>query len=120
MQQTIPQNVDAYIASFPVMVQRLLKQMRKTIKAAAPKSEESFSYRMPAYKWRGRPLVYFAGYENHIGFYATPTGNSIFQKELAEYKTGKGSIQFPLDKLLPLPLITRIVEYRVRENVENA
>ena len=118
MQQTIAKNVDAYIASFPDKTQRLLKQMRKTIKAAAPKSEESISYRMPAYKWKGRPLVYFAGYENHIGFYATPTGNSIFQKELAGYKTGKGSIQFPLDKPLPLALITRIVEYRVRENEE--
>ena len=118
MQQTLAKNVDAYIASFPIKMQQLLKQMRKTIKAAAPKSEESISYRMPAYKWKGRPLVYFAGYENHIGFYATPTGNSIFQKELAGYKTGKGSIQFPLDKPLPLALITRIVEYRVRENEE--
>lgn len=118
MQMIKAKNVDEYIAAFPQKLQRLLKQMRKTIKAAAPKSEETISYGMPAYKYLGRPLVYFAGYENHIGFYATPTGNIIFKKELASYKTGKGSIQFPIDKPLPLALINKIVEYRLMENEE--
>jgi len=119
--QTIKiKNVDEYISSFPQKTQQLLKQMRKTIKTAAPKAVESISYGMSAYKYLGRPLVYFAGYENHIGFYATPTGNDMFKKELAVYKTGKGSIQFPIDKSLPLALITKIVQYRVAENEERA
>ena len=120
MQHTSAKNVDEYIMAFPGKVQRLLKQMRKTIKSAAPNSEESLSYKMPAYKYFGRPLVYFAGYENHIGFYATPTGNIIFKKELAVYKTGKGSIQFPVDKPLPLALVNKIVKFRLMENEEKA
>ena len=120
MQIIKAKNVDEYIAVFPIKVQRLLKQMRKKIKAAAPKAEEIISYGMPAYKYMGRPLVYFAGFENHIGFYATPTGNIIFKKELDVYKTGKGSIQFPVDQSLPLALITKIVQYRVAENEEKA
>jgi len=120
MQIIKAKNVDEYIAVFPTKVQRLLKQLRKKIKAAAPEAEETISYGMPAYKYMGRPLVYFAGFENHIGFYATPTGNIIFKKELAVYKTGKGSIQFPIDKSLPLALITKIVQYRVAENEERA
>lgn len=108
-------SVDEYIAAFPKKTQAFLKQMRTTIKKAAPTSEEVISYNMPGYKLQG-VLVYFAGYENHIGFYATPTGNSAFEKELSVYKTGKGSVQFPLDKPLPIALITKIVKYRVKQN----
>jgi uncharacterized protein YdhG (YjbR/CyaY superfamily) len=118
MQRTAIKDVDEYIASFPQKIQRLLKQLRKTIKSAAPDAEESISYQMPAYKYPGRPLVYFAGYENHIGLYATPSANIIFKKELTSYKTGKGSIQFPIDKPLPLALITKIVKYRLGENIK--
>ena len=89
--------------------------MRKTIKAAAPKAEELISYQMPAYKFKG-VLVYFAAFEKHIGFYATPTGHVAFKKELSTYKTGKGSIQFPLTEPLPLDLVKRIVQFRVKEN----
>ncbi|GAB2833303.1 DUF1801 domain-containing protein [Ferruginibacter profundus] len=110
-----PENVDAYIKQFPKDVQAALQQLRKTIKAAAPKAAEVISYKMPAYKLNGM-LVYFAGYKNHIGFYAAPTGHEAFKKELAVYKSGKGSVQFPLDKPLPLPLITRIVQFRVAQN----
>ncbi len=120
MQLTSTKNVDAYIASFPKKVQPLLRQMRKTINAAAPNAQESISYGMPAYKYIGKPLVYFAGYEKHIGFYATPTGNLLFKKDLADYKPGKGSIQFPIDQPLPLALITKIVVYRLKENEEKA
>jgi uncharacterized protein YdhG (YjbR/CyaY superfamily) len=118
MQYTKAKNVDEYIGAFPQKIQRLLKQIRKTIKAAAPKAEESISYQMPAYKYLGRPLVYFAGYENHIGFYATPNGHEAFKKELAKYKQGKGSAQFPLHEPLPLALISNIVKFRVKENEE--
>ena len=117
---TPPATVDEYIVASIKEAQPLLKQIRKAIKAAAPKAEESISYGMAAYKYMGRPLVYFAGYENHIGFYATPTGHEAFKKDLSIYKTGKGSVQFPIDEKLPLSLIDKIVKYRVKENEEKA
>ncbi len=109
--------VDDYIKSFPDDVQTLLNTLRSVINENAPGSIESFAYQMPAYKTNGRPLVYFACFKNHIGFYATPSGHSEFAKELSGYKQGKGSVQFPLDKPIPFDLIGRIVEFRVAENV---
>lgn len=108
-------SVDDYIAGFPAGVQVVLDQVRHTIRQAAPDAEETISYGMPAYKWHGT-LVYFAAFSRHIGFYALPTGNEAFRKEIATYKTGKGSIQFPLDQPVPLGLITRIVKFRMEEN----
>jgi uncharacterized protein YdhG (YjbR/CyaY superfamily) len=113
--KTIPSNVNEYIAAFPKEVQQLLQQMRATIKAAAPKAEELISYGMPGYKHHSQ-LVFFAAFKNHIGFYATPTGHKAFEKELAKYKQGKGSVQFPIEEPLPLSLITKIVKFRVKEN----
>ncbi len=118
MKGQIASSVTEYIAAFPKEVQLLLNQMRKTIKAAAPLAEEAISYGMPGYKYNGKPLVYFGGYTNHIGFYATPTGHEAFKKELANYKQGKGSVQFPVAEKLPLDLITRIVQFRIKENEE--
>lgn len=109
-------DVEEYIASFPTSTQKLLKQVRKIIKAAAPKSEELIAYGMPGYKLHGKPLVYFAGYEHHIGFYATPTGHAKFAKQLSKYKEGKGSVQFPIDEAMPLKLITEITKFRVTES----
>ena len=109
-------NVDEYIKAFPKDTQKRLEQVRTIIKKSAPGAEESMSYDMPAYKLCKRPLVYFAGYDNHIGFYATPTGHSTFAAELSKYKQGKGSVQFPLDKPLPLELISRITKFRVEGN----
>jgi uncharacterized protein YdhG (YjbR/CyaY superfamily) len=111
-------NVDEYIKTFPEGTQKLLKKIRAAIKQAAPEAEEGIGYGMPAYKTNGRPLVYFAGFSNHIGFYATPTGHSEFSEELSMYKQGKGSVQFPLDKPVPLDLIARITKFRVIENSE--
>ncbi|MFZ1313007.1 MAG: DUF1801 domain-containing protein [Chitinophagaceae bacterium] len=111
--------VDDYIAGFPPPVRKLLLSLRKTIKAAAPKAEELISYQMPAYKYKG-VLVYFAAFEKHIGFYATPTGHATFKKELANYKTGKGSVQFPITEPLPLDLVKKIVQFRVKENEAKA
>ena len=110
-------NIDEYIAIQTPEVQILLVQMRQTIQKAAPEAEEFISYNMPAYKYHGM-LVYFAAYKNHIGFYATPTGHSEFKDELSVYKQGKGSVQFPLSKPLPLDLISRIVAFRVKENLK--
>jgi uncharacterized protein YdhG (YjbR/CyaY superfamily) len=109
--------VDSYIKSFPESVQVLLEQVRDTIKENAPDAAESFAYQMPAYKTNGKPLVYFAAFQNHIGFYATPAGHSEFAKELSKYKQGKGSVQFPFDKPIPFDLIGRIVKFRVEENL---
>jgi len=108
--------VDAYIKAFPKDVQTALAKIRQIIRTGAPDAEESIAYGMPAYKLNGKPLVYFAGYAKHIGFYATPTGHSAFAKELSQYKQGKGSVQFPLDKPIPFELIKRIVKFRVEEN----
>ena len=108
---------DESIRSFPKDIQRILVELRKVIKAAAPESVESISYRMPAFSFKG-PLVYFAAYKNHIGFYPIPGGVKAFEKELAAYKKGKGSVQFPIDKPLPLKLISKIVKFRVAENIK--
>ena len=110
-------NVDEYIAGFSKEIQELLKALRFVIKKAAPQAEEMISYQMPAYKYHGI-LVYFAAFKNHIGFYATPTGHEAFKKELSVYKEGKGSVQFPHNRPLPLALISRIVKFRVKENLE--
>lgn len=109
-------NVEEYIDQFPDDIREQLKLVRATIKKAAPDAEEGISYGMPGYKLNKKPLVYFAGYNTHIGFYATPTGHSQFAVELSQYKQGKGSVQFPLSKPLPLDLIERITRFRVEEN----
>jgi uncharacterized protein YdhG (YjbR/CyaY superfamily) len=109
-------SVDAYIETFPKKIQALLEQVRATIKAAAPTAVESIAYGMPAYKTYGKPLVYFGGFKNHIGFYATPTGYSEFADELSKYIQGKGSVQFPVNQPVPYDLIRRMVVFRVKEN----
>ncbi|MCX6302775.1 MAG: DUF1801 domain-containing protein [Bacteroidia bacterium] len=114
-----PDNVDEYIAQFPDHIQIKLREIRTTIKKAAPDAEEKISYQMPAFTLKGI-LVYFAAQTNHIGFYPTSSGIKAFQKELAGYKTGKGSIQFLSDKPLPLSLISKIVKFRIKENLEKA
>lgn len=113
---TPPKTVEQYIAGFSPAVKKQLEQVRKTIRDNAPDAVEGISYGMPGFKYLGKPLVYFAGYENHIGFYATPTGHEAFKKDLSVYKTGKGSVQFPLSSPMPLALIKKIVLFRVKEN----
>jgi uncharacterized protein YdhG (YjbR/CyaY superfamily) len=112
--------VDEYINTLPANVQMLLQEVRETIKTNAPDAVESIGYGMPGYKMNGKPLVYFAAFKKHIGFYATPTGHAEFADELSAYKQGKGSVQFPLDKPMPLDLIKRIVTFRVKENLAKA
>ncbi len=112
-------SVDEYIGSFPAAVQSRLKRIRTIIKKEARDADELIAYGMPAYKLSGKPLVYFAGYQHHIGFYATPSGHAEFEEELSHYKQGKGSVQFPLDEPLPVHFIQRIVAFRVKENQNN-
>lgn len=104
--------VDAYLAQFTGDVHARLVQMRDIITSEAPQAVESIAYDMPAYKLNGKPLVYFAGYAQHVGFYATPTGHEAFAAELAKYKQGKGSVQFPNTQPLPVELIRKMVQYR--------
>lgn len=107
--------VDEYISLFPENVQELLNQIRKVIKDSQPEAVESIAYKMPAYKYKGKPLIYFAGYQNHVGVYATPSAQSAFKEELRGYKQGKGSVQFPLDKPLPTELIVGMVKFKAEE-----
>lgn len=111
--------VDKYIATFAPEVEKKLKSIRQTIKKAAPKAEEMIAYRMPAYKLNGKPLVYFAAFENHIGFYPLPSVIETFKADLDKYKHAKGSIQFPINEPMPLDLIDRIVRFKVCENAGN-
>jgi uncharacterized protein YdhG (YjbR/CyaY superfamily) len=111
-----PLNIDEYLANFPKEAQDILEKIRVTIKKVVPDAEETISYGIPTFKLNGVYLVYFAGYKNHIGFYATPTGHEEFKEALSIYKQGKGSVQFPLDKPIPFDIIERIVKFRVKEN----
>ena len=109
-------SIDEYIASFPENVQKIMEQLRSTIKAAAPEAGEKISYNMPTFTLNGTYLVYFAGWKNHIAFYGAPRGNAEFPEDLSSYETGKGTMQFPYNKPLPLDLITKIVKFRAAEN----
>lgn len=112
-------NIDEYIAAWPPDVQEILQKIRMTVREAAPDARETISYQMPTFVLQGN-LVHFAVFKKHIGFYPTPTGVEAFQDELALYKGAKGSIQFPLDRPIPYDLISRIVQFRVAENLEKA
>jgi uncharacterized protein YdhG (YjbR/CyaY superfamily) len=110
-----PQTIDDYIAGYPADVQAILQQIRQTIHETAPEATEAISYGMPTFKLNGN-LVHFGAFKNHIGFYPVPSGMAAFKDELAAYKQGKGSVQFPLNQPMPLDLIRRIVEFRVEES----
>jgi len=110
--------IDEYIASFPKHIQKKLNEVKNTIKQEAPKAIEKISYQMPTFylNWN---LIHFAAFTNHIWLYPTPSGISAFKKELSNYKSGKGSIQLPIDKPIPTDLIKKIVKFRIKENTEN-
>ena len=112
-------SIDEYIATFPEEIQKILEELRATIKAAAPEAQEKISYQMPAFALKGN-LVYFGAYKNHIGFYPTASGIQAFKNELSVYEGAKGTVRFPIDKPLPLDLISRIVKFRVAENLKKA
>ena len=112
-------SIDEYIAAFPPATQKVLEELRALISAAAPDAAETISYAIPTFELNGH-LVHFAGYERHVGFYPTGSGVEAFKEELKPYKSGKGSVQFPLGRPLPTGLIRRIVEFRVEENAGRA
>jgi uncharacterized protein YdhG (YjbR/CyaY superfamily) len=114
MNSNIAPDIDTYIAAFPPAVQKQLNIMRRTIRKAAPAATETIKYAIPTFVLNGN-LVHFAAYTNHIGFYPAPVGIEAFEDELSVYKQGKGSVQFPIDEPLPLELVSKIVEYRVKQ-----
>lgn len=113
----IPESIDEYILEFSSEIQEILQRLREVIKEAAPDAKEKISYQMPTFELHGN-LVHFAAYKNHIGFYPTPSGIDAFKHELSEYKGAKGSVQFPIEKPLPYQLISKIVKFRVAENIK--
>jgi uncharacterized protein YdhG (YjbR/CyaY superfamily) len=109
-------DINAYIAEFPESTQTTLEKIRETIQQAAPEAKEAIKYGMPTFILNGN-LVHFAAYKNHIGFYPAPSGIDLFIDELEVYRTGKGTIQFPVDKPIPFDLITKVVKFRAQENL---
>lgn len=114
--QTAPRDIDEYIAGFPKHVQEILEKIRMTIRKAAPDAEEIIKYQIPTFTLKGN-LVYFGAFKKHIGFYPAPSGIEEFKEELSVYEGAKGSIKFPLDKPIPFALISKIVKFRVKENL---
>jgi len=112
-----PKSITAYIQAAPKEAQKKLREMRACIRASAPGAKESLKWGMPTFSYR-RILVTFAAFKHHIGFYPTPSAVRAFAKDLSKFATAKGSIQFPLEKPLPLPLIRKITAFRVRESIE--
>lgn len=115
---TSAETIDAYIARFPKEIQERLQRLRQVILEAAPDTEEAIRYQMPTFRLAGKNLVFFAAFAHHIGFYPIPSGISAFKKELARYKQGKGSVQFPLGEPIPYDLVRRIVLFRVQETLD--
>lgn len=113
------ESIDHYISTFPPDIQEILEAIRQVIREAAPDAVEKISYQMPTFAQQGN-VVHFAAFKNHIGFYPAPSGIDEFEQELAPYKAGKGTIQFPLGKPIPYDLITKIVKFRVAENIAKA
>lgn len=117
--QTAPKDIDEYIAGFPNEVQEILEKIRMTIRKAAPDAEETIKYKMPTFTLKGN-LIHFAAFKNHIGFYPAPRGIEAFKDDLSVYEGAKSTVRFPLDKPIPLNLISKIVKFRVKKNLETA
>jgi len=109
--------IDDYIAAFPKNIQVILEEIRQIIRSSAPDAEEAISYQIPTFKLNGN-LVHFAAFKKHIGFYPAPSAIKAFKEEISEYRVSKGTIKFPVDKPIPLDLISEIVKYRVKENLK--
>jgi len=116
-QKKAPAEIEAYIQKFPAEVQSHLRKIRDIIHDAAPEATEAFSYQIPTFQLNGN-LVHFGAFKNHIGFYPGPSGIAAFAKELSEYENSKGAVKFPFDREMPADLITRIVKFRVNENLQ--
>lgn len=113
MKTTVTSTIQEYIELFPADVQKILEKLRSTIRKTAPKAEESISYGIPAFKLKGKVLIYFAGFKNHVSVYPAPRDADEFKDELRAYKGGKGTVQFPLGEPIDYELVMRIVKFRL-------
>lgn len=112
-----PETIDAYIENFPEQAQQAMQHIRELVHNIVPEATETISYAMPTFKLQGHYLVYFAAFKNHIGFYPAPVNEQSFQQDLAGYKTGRGSVQFPLSQPMPTDLIIKMIQFRLNENL---
>jgi uncharacterized protein YdhG (YjbR/CyaY superfamily) len=115
-----PATVEEYISGFPKEIQTILQEVRALIRKEVPDAEEMISYGIPTFKLKGQVLIYFAGYQKHISIYPAPRGNEMFKEELARYKGGKGTVQFPIGKPIPFDLIFRMLKFRLEESAKKA
>ncbi len=115
MAESKPTTIDEYIITFSQETQKALQEVRNVIKQIVPEADETISYAIPTFKVNNKVLVHFAAFTNHIGLYAMPTAHEAFKKDFAKYKTGKGSVQFPLNEPLPVELIKKVIKYRIKE-----
>jgi uncharacterized protein YdhG (YjbR/CyaY superfamily) len=113
-----PKNIDQYLEGLPSGTKKMLQQIRSTVKKTTPGVEEVISYSIPAFKFNKRVLLYFAGWRDHVSIYPVPKANATLQKQISRYQTGRGTLQFPLDKPLPVKFISKIVALRMKENAE--
>jgi uncharacterized protein YdhG (YjbR/CyaY superfamily) len=112
-------SIDEYIEGFPEETQKALKEICAAIKALVPNAEEYISYKMPAFKVNGEYFIHFSAWKNHIGMYPIPAGNEAFQKQIEPYRSAKSSLNFPLDKPMPIKLIEKVIKFRIAENLKN-
>ena len=113
-------SIDEYIEGFPEETQKALKEICAAVKALVPDAEEYISYKMPAFKVNGEYFIHFSAWKNHIGMYPIPAGNEAFQKQIEPYRSAKSSLNFPLDKPIPIKLIEKFIKFRIAENLKNA
>jgi uncharacterized protein YdhG (YjbR/CyaY superfamily) len=113
-------SIDEYVDGFPEETQKALNEICATIKALVPNAEEHINYKMPAFKVNGVYFIHFSAWKNHIGMYPIPAGNKAFQKEIEPYRSAKSSLNFPLDKPMPIKLIEKFIKFRIAENLKDA
>lgn len=120
MKRTAPKTIDDYISGFTPEVQEILGKIRQTIRNASPEAQETISYGIPTFTLRDTYLIYFAAYKRHIAIYPIPGGDDKFNEEVSAYRSGKGTLQFPVDKPIPYNLIRKIVRFSLADNLKRA
>ena len=120
MKQTAPKTIDEYISSFPQDIQEILEKIRSLVKRAAPQAQETIKYGIPTFMLRDTYLIYFAAYKKHIAIYPIPPGDPRFKEEISAYRSGKGTLQFPLDQSIPYTLIRKLMKFSLQDNLTRA
>ena len=113
-------SINEYISTLPENAQKAMGEIIAAIKDVVPDAEEHISYNMPAFKVNGEYFIHFSAWKNHIGMYPIPAGNEAFQKQIEQYRSAKSSLNFPLDKPMPIKLIEKVIKFRIAENLKSA